>query len=213
VSIPSREEALKILKQSGTPPHIIDHCLLVTKIALRYAEAFKAKGYEVDTKLIEAGALLHDIGRSQSHGIEHGAVGGIILRKMGIAESIARIVERHVGAGLTEEEAKKNHLPDFGSCLHAGSADSAPLFSQEPVFFSRHRSRSRRPVRLSFPDPSAVLLPEWILIHLLGQALTSIRYDSRRGLCLGECRFSFLRLSHDPGHTPGNLLRLSRQVG
>jgi uncharacterized protein len=111
VSIPSREEALKMLKQAGVPPHIIDHCLLVTKIALRFAEAFRAKGYEVDLPLIEAGAILHDIGRSQSHGMDHGAVGGIFVRKLGISENIARIVERHVGAGITEDEAKKNHLP------------------------------------------------------------------------------------------------------
>ena len=148
MSIPSREEALKILIQSGTPPHIIDHCLLVTKIALRYAEAFKAKGYEVDIKLIEAGALLHDVGRSQSHGIEHGAVGGIIVRKMGIAESVARIVERHVGAGLTEEEAKKNHLPE-GSYIPETLEEKIVTYSDKLVEGDREVGIEREMEKLS----------------------------------------------------------------
>ena len=48
----------------GCPHHVIEHCQNVTKIAMRLASVFNEKGYKVDLSLIEAGAMLHDIGRS-----------------------------------------------------------------------------------------------------------------------------------------------------
>ena len=78
---------------------------------MRIANVYKAKGYSVDIRLIESGALLHDIGRGQTHGIEHGAVGGQTARRLGIPMELAHIIERHVGAGLTLDEARKNGLP------------------------------------------------------------------------------------------------------
>ena len=83
----------------------------VTKIALKLAEAAKNKGIRVDTDLIEVGALLHDIGRGQTHYLEHGAVGGQIAIKFGLPMEIVHIIERHVGAGLSMDEAMRNGLP------------------------------------------------------------------------------------------------------
>lgn len=78
---------------------------------MRIANVYKSKGYKVDLRLVEAGALLHDIGRSQTHSIEHGAVGGQIARRLGMPMELAHIIERHVGAGLTQDEARRNNLP------------------------------------------------------------------------------------------------------
>ena len=62
-------------------------------------------------KLVESGALLHDLGRSRTHGIEHGAIGGQMARQLGMPMELAHVIERHVGAGLTVEEANRNNLP------------------------------------------------------------------------------------------------------
>lgn len=97
--------------QVGCPHHIIEHCQNVTKIALRIASVFNEKGYDVDLSLIEAGAMLHDIGRSKTHEIDHAAVGGILVRELGIHESVAKIVDRHIGAGIPEDEALELGLP------------------------------------------------------------------------------------------------------
>jgi uncharacterized protein len=91
---------------------VIEHCVNVTGIAMRIAEAFKNKGIKVDTDLIEAGALLHDIGRSKTHGVEHGVIGGQLAREIGLPEPIVRIIERHIGAGIPLHEASKIGLPE-----------------------------------------------------------------------------------------------------
>jgi uncharacterized protein (TIGR00295 family) len=56
-------------------------------------------------QLVEVGALLHDLGRSKTHSIDHAVVGGQIAESLGLPEPIVRIIKRHLGAGITEEEA------------------------------------------------------------------------------------------------------------
>jgi len=72
---------------------------------------FVKRGVFVDVGLVEVGGLLHDVGRSRTHGIGHGVVGGEIVRELGLPEVVARVAERHVGAGLTAEEAAGFGLP------------------------------------------------------------------------------------------------------
>jgi len=84
----------------------------VTKIAVRIARQLKEKGHMLDVELVEIGAILHDIGRSKTHGIDHAAVGGNMVRQLGIAEPVARIVDRHIGAGIPEDEARALGLPE-----------------------------------------------------------------------------------------------------
>lgn len=76
------------------------------------ARRLKDKGHDVDVELVEIGAILHDIGRSKTHGTDHAAVGGEMVRKLGVAEPVARMVDRHVGAGIPEDEARELGLPE-----------------------------------------------------------------------------------------------------
>ena len=76
------------------------------------AERLKEKGVNVDVRLMEAGALLHDIGRGVTHEVDHAAVGGRMVREMGILEDVARIVDRHVGGGIPSGEARRLGLPE-----------------------------------------------------------------------------------------------------
>lgn len=87
-----------------------EHILVVTKVATDIAEkiGLENKG----RKLVLAGALLHDIGRGVTHGMDHAVEGAKILRRDGFDERILRIVERHIGAGLTAREAKNFGLPE-----------------------------------------------------------------------------------------------------
>jgi uncharacterized protein len=99
------------MKNIGCSNGVIEHCINVSKTSLRIARAFIRKGHRLDIKLIEIGALMHDIGRSKTHGVDHGVVGGDIARKMGLPSSIIPIIENHIGAGITSEEAEKIGLP------------------------------------------------------------------------------------------------------
>jgi uncharacterized protein len=104
------EEALSILK-SLCSKDVVEHCLAVSEYAYEIALAIKNNGYDVDVELVKLGGLLHDIGRSKTHGIEHGVAGAEILRNLGFDERVALIAERHIGAGITKEEAIELGLP------------------------------------------------------------------------------------------------------
>jgi uncharacterized protein (TIGR00295 family) len=64
-----------------------------------------SQGHQVNEKAAVAGALLHDIGRSQIQLVSHGYVGAQILEKEGVSEVVVEIVRRHVGAGISKEES------------------------------------------------------------------------------------------------------------
>ena len=98
---------LKILKQEETPENVIEHSKAVYKKAMVIAANFK----NADKYLIKKGALLHDIGRSKTHGISHAVEGAKIVKQYGYPEEVQNIVERHIGAGITEEESVKLGLP------------------------------------------------------------------------------------------------------
>lgn len=98
---------LKILKQEETPENVIEHSKAVYKKAMVIAANFK----NADKDLIKKGALLHDIGRSKTHGISHAVEGAKIVKQYGYPEEVQNIVERHIGAGITEEESVKLDLP------------------------------------------------------------------------------------------------------
>ena len=105
-AIPTPAECIKLLKKSGCSDEVIRHCKAVRDVAVKIAKKANA-----DVKLVEAGALLHDIGRSKTHEIRHAVEGVKIARKLNLPESIVKIIERHIGAGLPAHEAKKLGLP------------------------------------------------------------------------------------------------------
>jgi len=116
--LPSPRSALKLLFEIGCSTRVIEHCKAVAGLAVRIAKTCKEKGLNVDIELIQIGALLHDIGRSKTHSVDHAIIGAEIARSLGLPEPIISIIERHVGGGLTAEEAKelgwpaKSYLPE-----------------------------------------------------------------------------------------------------
>jgi len=107
--IPNKHEALSLLGKLNFHPNIINHQMAVMRRALKIAHNIVHA--KVDLRLIRAGALLHDIGRFNSHELIHTSMGGDILRFLGFPEELARIAETHSMGGLTPEEAVKLDLP------------------------------------------------------------------------------------------------------
>nr|WP_321498617.1 HDIG domain-containing metalloprotein [uncultured Methanolobus sp.] len=108
----SRQTAINILKESGCNDKVISHCIAVSDLSLEIAARIRLQGKQVDLELVEIGGLLHDLGRAQSHGIDHAILGVELARSYGLEPEIQEIIKRHIGAGITRDEARDLHLPD-----------------------------------------------------------------------------------------------------
>lgn len=117
--------AALILKRLRVPANVRRHSVRVRRKALFLAKRIAARGKRVDLRLVSDGALLHDAGRVETHGLAHGVAGAKILRELGAGERLAgtggitkaetrrlaRICETHVLGGITRAEARRLGLP------------------------------------------------------------------------------------------------------
>lgn len=122
--LPSRRESINILRKAGCSSKIIKHCEVVSSLAVKIALRFRYRGIPIDLKMVEIGGLLHDIGRSKTHDVGHAAIGADLTRSFHLPDAIINIVERHIGAGIRKEEARKIGLP---------SRDFVPLTLEEKI--------------------------------------------------------------------------------
>lgn len=88
--------------------YIIDHCKVVYDRSKDITQYYD----NVNLDLVKAGCMLHDVGRTVTSGIEHAYIGADLLRDLNVDERICLITERHIGAGITSDEAKLLGLPD-----------------------------------------------------------------------------------------------------
>jgi uncharacterized protein len=127
---------------------VTDHCHAVADIALWCADQIPDEN--VDKRLLEAAALLHDIGSygfmSDADGsvanhhtyAQHAMVGADILRAEGVDERIAQVVETHVQLGLTKEE-----IAQLG--LGLPPRDMTPKSIEAEILCYADRFHSKRP--------------------------------------------------------------------
>ncbi len=118
-TIPSEQQCIEILRAQGTPDRVIKHVCTVAQLAQAIARRCGA-----DMELVRAGGLLHDIGRSRTHGIRHAIEGESIARALSLPEPLVLIIRKHVGAGILPEEARRLGLPDL---------DYIPLTLEEKI--------------------------------------------------------------------------------
>ncbi len=97
-----------VYEQLDCSSYIIDHCNVVYERSKDISPNFD----NIDLDIIEAGAKLHDVGRTVTTDIRHAYIGADLLRDLNVDERICKITERHIGAGITPQEAKANNLPD-----------------------------------------------------------------------------------------------------
>lgn len=108
----STKEALEILRKSGSSDKIVHHCEAVANVAVSIAEKCICNGTDVDIQLVQNGALLHDIGRSKTHGINHPVEGAKIADSLGLSDKLISIIKSHLGGGISVYEAKEFGWPD-----------------------------------------------------------------------------------------------------
>jgi putative nucleotidyltransferase with HDIG domain len=89
--IPTRAECEAILASHSVEPAIVRHSRLVAEVAQRIALALSRSGLALNLELVRAGALLHDLAKSQP---EHASVGAAILNSMDFPQ-VATVVGSH----------------------------------------------------------------------------------------------------------------------
>ncbi len=113
----NERESLALLVKCGCSPNVIEHCKTVAeyarKIAVNIRGCAEKQGQPIglDMEAVFLGGLLHDIGRSRTHGINHAVEGRKIAIENGLSDKLVNIIERHIGAGITKEEAHHLGLP------------------------------------------------------------------------------------------------------
>lgn len=93
----SRGECLTLMAAHGMLPHIRQHSFLVMEVACFLGTVLREAGFELNLPLIEAGALLHDLGKTPCLGNSgnHARWGAAVLSGYGYPE-VAQIVKEHV---------------------------------------------------------------------------------------------------------------------
>lgn len=107
----TRDLCLQILRDAGCTNGLIRHCIAVAELARGIAIACKEGGIIVDIEIVEFGALLHDVGKAKTMGIEHALKGAELVSIYNPPKLLLKIIENHVGAGIPKEEAERVGLP------------------------------------------------------------------------------------------------------
>lgn len=88
---PDEEECMLMLREKKTPEPVIDHCRAVAEKAMEIAGDLVERGFNIDSTLVYAGAMLHDIARSC---LSHALTGSDWLRAEGYPR-VAGIIAGH----------------------------------------------------------------------------------------------------------------------
>jgi putative nucleotidyltransferase with HDIG domain len=88
---PDEAECLRLLRKRQTAQPIIEHCWAVARKAEELAALLITRGFSIDLGLVHAGALLHDIARSQPR---HARIGASWLIAEGYPR-VAKVIAEH----------------------------------------------------------------------------------------------------------------------
>ena len=173
-AIPATEECEKLLvKKFAAEMPLVDHCRRVAKLAVFLAKQLNDAGCRLDTDLIEAAALLHDLAKGKPN---HASEGARILDEMGYHD-IAGVVAAHMDITVAREE-----LVGAAEVLYL--ADKMTLrdryVSVEERFDSRLKALGAKPDML---DAVAVRLKNALLIRSriearIGSSLTEVMKEN-----------------------------------
>ena len=106
---------IELLRLQGMAEEDLAHSIQVAEKALEIARRMTA---DLDMELIGRGALFHDLGKTETHGLQHGRLGAEKGKKLGLPPAVNAIMEKHIRGGLTREEALELELPVKDYTLH-----------------------------------------------------------------------------------------------
>jgi uncharacterized protein len=97
ILLPSHNQCLELMEVYGMLPNIREHSFRVMEVASFLGEALAAAGFDLFLPLVTAGALLHDLGKTQCLGTltNHAELGAGFLEELGYPH-VAQVVREHV---------------------------------------------------------------------------------------------------------------------
>ncbi|MFP4036266.1 MAG: HD domain-containing protein [Desulfobacteraceae bacterium] len=175
--IPSVEKCLEVIREVGMPEHILEHSLMVERVARVLCLAHLEKGVPLSLEKASAGALLHDIAKAEClhSDRDHAEVGGEICSSKGFWE-IAEIIAEHVRLS--------NYTPD------------GPVTEKEIVYYADKRVNHNRVVSLD------ERLSDLIVRYAGGSEEAAARIQKNFRLCRDLERKLFSGLNFGPGDLP-----------
>jgi len=104
--VPSKEECLRLMGEYGMLENIVSHSLKVARVALFLSVELNKKGHRIDTGLVEAASLLHDLTKTECLRTkeDHALTGSQLLKGMGY-ERVGEIVAQHIWLGKEEDSS------------------------------------------------------------------------------------------------------------
>ncbi len=95
--IPTPTDCLDLMTAYGMLPNIREHSLVVREVAMHLGTSLVEAGFALHLDLIEAGALLHDLGKTHCLGtsLNHAEWGAEIVNDAGYPE-VAQVVREHI---------------------------------------------------------------------------------------------------------------------
>ncbi len=129
--VPDRARCEEILAWSEVPEAVRLHCEAAARQVERLAGRLRVAGVEIDTDVVRAAALLHDVAKGRPN---HAALGARWLRELGMP-SVADAMERH-----TDLPERKTVTPEE---LTVFLADKMVLGSSPCTLAERYESRLR----------------------------------------------------------------------
>lgn len=121
-ALPTYQEIIALHKKYAPSDEAFDLVFTHSQIVWEIAEQLIAKSnLPVDSELVKAGCLLHDIGvyclylpdgkLDLQNYIKHGTEGYALLKQEGFDEQLCRFASHHTGVGLTKREIIDLSLP------------------------------------------------------------------------------------------------------
>jgi putative nucleotidyltransferase with HDIG domain len=153
-NIPTVSECEAILAAQHVNEDVIRHSRKVAEVAQRIAFALKSTGLILNTELVQAGALLHDLAKGEA---DHASVGASILRSMDFPE-VAEVVAVHtdLGHSFTLDEKAIIYLADKlvrgeqSASIAERFRPALDRFSGDPVAHQAAQRRMRTAMEVAF---------------------------------------------------------------
>lgn len=101
MSIPTKQQCLKILKQENVPDKIISHLKAVHDFSMKVCDILEKRGIKINRNLVAAGALLHDVKKLSLD--DHIIEGYELVKSLGYPK-VADVIKKHGLAHLDKED-------------------------------------------------------------------------------------------------------------